>query len=69
MLVKNNTNTPHTIITKDGGVEVVEAFGEVEADLSHEYSALLNAVGVMTVSCLRQAPSGVSHVKKKISKK
>lgn len=50
MLVKNNTNTPHTIITKDGGVEVVEAFGEVEADLTQEYAALINAVGILTAS-------------------
>lgn len=50
MLVKNNTNTPHTIITKEGGVEVVEAFGEVEADLTQEYAALINAVGILTAS-------------------
>lgn len=50
MLVKNNTNTPHTIITKDGGVEVVGAFGKVEASLTDEYAALLNAVGILTVS-------------------
>lgn len=50
LVVKNNTNTPYTITTKNGGVKVVEAFGKVEASLTDEYAALLNAVGILTAS-------------------